>query len=296
LDLESTGLPISPSDIERYIRMGIQSRLSKPTGHGKYEESLPLNTNDDQFKDHSPRSIANHLKTAGITLALLFACFTLWSNTTPSSRGLDFPWPKPDPVPAPSFIAEGIKQCGIISRPPPSHKPATSARKISDRFVKGTRAVWLKNGTVWTGGKGGEEVLYGVDVLMDGGVVRQVGKAKDIKEMVKKGEVDELELNGAWVTPGKSNQANLCHVVQLPPYTPMSADGKVLSTCTLILEWTLRHLSREQTIQTRSKPRSFLGSGLLTVSIPMIKLSIYLLPVVSQPRSCFQEVQVREEI
>jgi hypothetical protein len=185
--------------------MGIQSRLSKPTGHGKDEESLPLNTENDQFKDHAPRSIANHLKTAGITLSLLFACFCVWSTISPtSSRGLDFPWPKPDPVPVPSFITEGIKQCGIISRPPPSHKPATAQRKTSDRFVKGTRAVWLKNGTVWTGEKGGEEVLYGVDVLMDGGVLRQVGKAKDIKEMVKKGEVDEVELNGAWVTPGKS--------------------------------------------------------------------------------------------
>lgn len=73
--------------------------------------------------------------------------------------------------------------------------------------MEGTRAVWLKNGTVWTGEKGGEEVLYGVDVLMDGGVVRKVGKSEDIKEMVKKGEVDEVELNGAWVTPGKSIQS-----------------------------------------------------------------------------------------
>jgi hypothetical protein len=198
LEQESTSLPITPI-------MGIQSRLSKPIGHGKDEESLPLNTNDDQFKDHAPRSFIHHLRNVGGSLALILACFCLWSTISPnSSTGLDFPWPKPDPVPVPSFIAEGIKQCGIISRPPPSHKPATSARKLSDRFVKGTRAVWLKNGTVWTGEKGGEEVLYGVDVLMDGGVVRQVGKAKDIGEMIKKGDIEEVELNGAWVTPGRS--------------------------------------------------------------------------------------------
>jgi len=188
--------------------MGIQSRLTKPGGQGKDEESLPLTSpsTDNQFKDHAPRSIANHLKNVGGSLAFVFACFCLWSTLTtdPSSRGLEFPWPKPDPAPVPSFIKEGIKQCGIISRPPPSHKPATAQRKISDRFVAGTRAVWLKNGTVWTGEKGGEEVLYGVDVLMDGGVVRKIGKNEDIKEMVKKGEVDEIDLNGAWVTPGES--------------------------------------------------------------------------------------------
>jgi hypothetical protein len=39
---------------------------------------------------------------------------------------------------------------------------------------------------------------------MDGGVVRQVGKAKDIRKMIKKEEIDEVELNGAWVTPGRS--------------------------------------------------------------------------------------------
>jgi len=188
--------------------MGIQARLTSKPGQGKDEESLPLTTptsEQDKFKDHSPSSIRLYTKIAGGSLALVYLFFCLYSST--SSSGLDFPWPKPEPsAPPPSFIAEGIKQCGIISRPPPHHKHATSERKYSDRFVKGTKATWLKNATVWTGEKGGEEVLYGVDVLLDGGVVRKIGKSDEISEMIKgkdkHAEVDEVELDGAWVTPG----------------------------------------------------------------------------------------------
>jgi len=187
--------------------MGIQSRLTTKSGQAKDEESLPTSTQEtDKFKDHSPSSIRLYTKIAGGSLALVYLFFCLYSSG--SSSGLDFPWPKPEPsAPPPSFIAEGIKQCGIISRPPPSHKPATGQRKVSDRFVKGTKATWLKNGTVWTGESGGNEVLYGVDVLLDGGVIRKVGKPEEIQEMIKgkdkKADYDEVELGGAWVTPGE---------------------------------------------------------------------------------------------
>jgi hypothetical protein len=190
--------------------MGIQARLTSKPGQAKDEESLPLTSTQesDKFKDHSPSSIRLYTKIAGGSLALVYLFFCLYSSS--SSTGLDFPWPKPEPsAPPPSFIAEGIKQCEIISRPPPSHKQATAERKYSDRFVKGTKATWLKNGTVWTGEKGGEEVLYGVDVLLDGGVVRKIGKPEEIQEMMKskdkKDQYDEVELGGAWVTPGRSH-------------------------------------------------------------------------------------------
>jgi hypothetical protein len=190
--------------------MGVQARLASKLPQAKDEESLPLTSTDDSrsFKDHSPRSLVHYAKIAGGSLALVYLFFYVFLSTdSTGARGLDFPWPapKPDPAPLPSFVNEGIKQCGIIGRGPPSHKPATGDRKKSDRFVHGTKAVWLKNGTVWTGEKGGEEVLYGVDVLMDGGVVRKVGKSEEVEVMMKekKGDVEQVELNGAWVTPGK---------------------------------------------------------------------------------------------
>jgi hypothetical protein len=172
--------------------MGVQARLASKAP--KDEESLPLTSSPEDeirhFKDHSPSSIKQYAKIAGGSLALVYLFFCVFLSTpSASTSGLEFPWPKPEPAPVPSFIKEGIKQCGIISRPPPSHKAATGDRKYSDRYVKGTKAVWLKNGTVWTGEKGGEEVLYGVDVLMDGGVVRKIGKGEEISEMVKGGDV-----------------------------------------------------------------------------------------------------------
>jgi hypothetical protein len=201
--------------------MGIQARLNSKPGQAKDEESLPLTTTaeQDKFKDHTPSSIRLYTKIAGGSLALVYLFFCLYSSSS-SSSGLDFPWPKPEPsAPPPSFIAEGIKQCGIIARPPPSHKHATGERKVSDRFVKGTKATWLKNATVWTGEKGGEEVLYGVDVLLDGGVIRKVGKPEEISELLKgkdkKVEYEEVELGGAWVTPGKS--ISDCGSLHFPP-------------------------------------------------------------------------------
>jgi hypothetical protein len=114
---------------------------------------------------------------------------------------LDFPFPKPSPAPVPHFIAEGIKQCEIISRPPPSPQHATSKRKLNDRFVPGTKAVWLKNATLWTGESDGEEVLHGVGVLLDDGVIRKIGGEDDIVGMTDD-ETETVDLHGAWVTPG----------------------------------------------------------------------------------------------
>jgi hypothetical protein len=120
-----------------------------------------------------------------------------------ANTSIDFPWPKPDPLPVPSFVKEGIKQCEVIGRPPPHHKPATEKRKVNDRFVDGTKSVWLRNATVWTGEHGGEEVLYEQDVLLDGGVIRKIGSGDDIAVLVKGDkDVEEVHLDGAWLTPG----------------------------------------------------------------------------------------------
>jgi imidazolonepropionase-like amidohydrolase len=53
----------------------------------------------------------------------------------------------------------------------------------------------LKNVTVWTGLKDGSEILEGVDILMDGGLIKKVGKDLGEAALV-------VHLEGAWVTPG----------------------------------------------------------------------------------------------
>ncbi|WVQ99842.1 hypothetical protein IAU59_006985 [Kwoniella sp. CBS 9459] len=119
---------------------------------------------------------------------------------------LDFPFPRPaPPAPLPKFIEQGIEQCEIIGRPTPHFKRANSKREKNDRFVKGTKSTWLKNGTLWTGEKDGQEVLEGVSVYLEDGVIRKVGDYKEIESYVKgKGghAAEEVELGGAWVTPG----------------------------------------------------------------------------------------------
>lgn len=100
----------------------------------------------------------------------------------------------------PEVLAKGIEQCEYIrSRPGP---PADfHARRVNDRFEQGTKPVLIRNATIWTGGKGGEEIVEG-DVLMDGGVIRKVGDVTfDLIEDLK-GNLQEIDAQGAWVTPG----------------------------------------------------------------------------------------------
>lgn len=47
-------------------------------------------------------------------------------------------------------------------------------RDVSDRFVRDTRPVLIRNATVWTGRVQGLEIIQG-DVLLDGGIIKQVG-------------------------------------------------------------------------------------------------------------------------
>lgn len=80
-------------------------------------------------------------------------------------------------------------------------------RKVSDRFVQGTKATLLHNARIWTGENNGTEILRG-DVFVDKGIIRSVGDVNldalglDLDGMIACGEVDVVDVGGAWVTPG----------------------------------------------------------------------------------------------
>lgn len=194
-----TFTPISDSST-----MGLQPRK---TANGSVEPLLPAHNEQTYEDDEKIKKPRQSLPACKITLSqsglVFFGILTFLALHRSLGYDLDlafgFPYPKPTPVPG--YVKEGIEQCKIISRPPPHFKKSDASRRESDRFVKGTRGVWLKNGTVWTGEKGGEEILSGVDVLLQGGVVRKIGKGEDWDDVV--GDVEEVQLNGAWVTPGK---------------------------------------------------------------------------------------------
>ncbi|WVR07370.1 hypothetical protein IAU60_004411 [Kwoniella sp. DSM 27419] len=141
----------------------------------------------------------------------------------------EFPFPRPpssEPAHVPDFVKAGIEQCKVVQRSQPHFEPFTAKRKASDRFVKGTQATWLKNGTLWTGEHGGEEILKGVSVLLENGVIRKIGSYKDVEALVKSKnhDVNEVELDSAWVTPGYVS-VSLCSSPIVDTHSHMGVDA-----------------------------------------------------------------------
>lgn len=174
-------------------------------------EKAPIIDDDDNvgLKENarSRRSPARFLLPLFAVAALLVTCHHAGVKQY-VTEDMGFPWPG-EPEALPPFIHEGMKRCSQIRMPPPSPEVATIKRKHSDRHVHGTRPVWLKNATLWTGEKDGKAVVHGANVWMEGGVVRKISHklTEDFDELVEdakgKGKkVDEVDLDGAWVTPG----------------------------------------------------------------------------------------------
>lgn len=124
----------------------------------------------------------------------------------------------------------------------PAPAPSFNLRTKSDRFQPGTRAVLIKNATIWTGRVEGLEVLKG-DIFMDGGIIVAVGVIEqsvlDLHEHdIVDAQVCNMEqswfscsdpLQGAWVTPGS--------VCNLSRYNSCIYPNSGLSICILILQW-----------------------------------------------------------
>ncbi|KAF7317119.1 Carbohydrate esterase family 9 protein [Mycena chlorophos] len=84
----------------------------------------------------------------------------------------------------------------------PGPPPNFHARTQSDRFVPGTQPYLLTNAKIWTGRNNGTEILDRGDILIDGGLIKFVGKVKDSLLSQYGPELVVLDLKGAWVTPG----------------------------------------------------------------------------------------------
>lgn len=75
-------------------------------------------------------------------------------------------------------------------------------RNVSDRFVEGTKRVWIRNATIWTGRVQGLEVVKG-DVFLMNGIIKAVGHVE--LQSMGLGDHDGVEIldaHGAYVTPG----------------------------------------------------------------------------------------------
>jgi hypothetical protein len=80
-------------------------------------------------------------------------------------------------------------------------------RKESDRFEHGAKATLLHNARIWTGENNGTEVIHG-DVFLDKGIIQGVGNLNlstlrsHVNGMITRGELNVVDVHGAWVTPG----------------------------------------------------------------------------------------------
>ena len=115
-------------------------------------------------------------------------------------------------------------------------------RAVSDRFVEGTKNVWIRNATIWTGRLQGLEIIKG-DVFLTNGIIKSVGRI-DLESMgFDHREVDILDAHGAYVTPGCVS----CHWIFLPSglkHLPR------LGSSTSIHIWVLDRLPRSRVLGT----------------------------------------------
>ncbi|KAK7016983.1 hypothetical protein VNI00_018781 [Paramarasmius palmivorus] len=129
-----------------------------------------------------------------IALLIPLACLSYlsldFSTTQPSQRV----------VRVPRNAAQLIDKCislNVLPAPPVDFHE----RNVSDRHdpaLAPTKPILIRNATIWTGEVAeGLEIVFG-DILLDKGVIRSVGSTGyAISE-----DVEEINVNGAWVTPG----------------------------------------------------------------------------------------------
>ncbi|KAI5900749.1 uncharacterized protein SCHCODRAFT_02483778 [Schizophyllum commune H4-8] len=82
----------------------------------------------------------------------------------------------------------------------PGPPPSFHDRAVSDRHVPGTKPVWVRNATLWTGNANGTEVVTG-DLLLADGLIKAVGIIPDALLRAYP-DVESIDARAAWVTPG----------------------------------------------------------------------------------------------
>jgi len=138
-------------------------------------------------------------------------------------------------------------------------------RTVSDRFVEGTKYVWIQNATIWTGRLQGLEIIKG-DVFLMNGIIKMVGHVNLQSMGLDRDEVEILHAHGAYVTPGYV----FCH--QLPFTSGLkffARIGLLIFTRISALKQALR--LKVLRIQTRSTGQLSLGFALSMGSTPMMR-------------------------
>lgn len=178
-----------------YKRGPIHLGQAEDQGTAAKAESLPA---PNTTKDHPPRSRAGFLPNVAKCIAL--TALALYTVT----YGIHLPhFGDNSKSEFSDVVKRGLAKCEAIKLMPPDTTHFRVNRTISDRFEpNNANPVLLQNATVWTGGDDGEEVLFGASIYLKGGVVVSVGTAKDVRRQIMDDAVEEIDVEGRWITPG----------------------------------------------------------------------------------------------
>ena len=207
--VKSAGYIVSPRMAQIHLALAV-IRIAMSTVHkrgpihlGQAEdqhragkaESLPA---PNTTKDHPPRTRAGLLPNVAKCIAL--AALALYTVT----YGIRLPqFGDSSKSEISDVVKRGLAKCEAIKLMPPDTTHFRVNRTISDRYEpNNAKPVLLKNATVWTGGDNGEEVLFGASIYLKGGVVVSVGTAKDVQRQIVDHGVEEIDVEGRWITPG----------------------------------------------------------------------------------------------
>ncbi|KIJ40920.1 hypothetical protein M422DRAFT_780574 [Sphaerobolus stellatus SS14] len=96
-----------------------------------------------------------------------------------------------------------LSRCAALEskpRPPPGFE----TRTVSDRYDVGTRPILIHNATIWTGNNEGFEVLQKTAVLLAKGIIARISEGSILQEARSTygPDLDVIDANGAWITPG----------------------------------------------------------------------------------------------
>lgn len=95
-----------------------------------------------------------------------------------------------------------LEKCKSIHRPAgKSDDYLSSTRTESDRFVRGTLPVLIRNAKILTGARNGTEVVFG-DLLLDKGIVQALGYVPKSLAPELSSQLQVVDAEGKWVTPG----------------------------------------------------------------------------------------------
>lgn len=224
---------------------------------------------------------------------ILLAClhFTIFNPTSTffGSRG------EHQAVRVPINAEETLARCRDLSRTP-GPSPSFYSRAASDRYVPGTKPTLLKNAKIWTGGLDGTEVIEG-DIFVDKGIIKSIapglgGKtfSQEMRELVKNGGVEIVDVDGAWITPGCVFSSNYYLFIATTPCNCTVSSTRIPTSATTP---PLRSPVHPTATLMRVSPSP--GYAPLTPSIPTTTPTRSLSQVVSPQHSSFPEARTQLE-